>query len=368
VSVQSTAGRRRRLAIDVLGRQLDRADPESAAARLAVSLGQPRPMVVSADIDGLVSAAMLASVAPWKIVGFVVQSTKLVLHPSVTGGMPDDLVAVDLFSLRHDSISNHVVRFGDKRPRLGHLSAAWQEWDAAVDAAAAARLMLVPSIWARTQGCYEDADKVTSSKFKYPLGSAQILLALLEAAGHPPRFYDRHYLPWLVANCDGGVATYSRHAYNARVWWPVMAGAVGPASLTEQVFRMVDEMRPHDFLDTVNALDRERQANDEARWLDDDWNLADASTMTLRRTLRWLCDLTGWRDPVRSGLDAMAEWQQRSVNGQGLIYLGSDEHKKVTAATEADAVASIGAAQTAVNANFYHGGFSGSRFNWAGGW
>src|SRR4051812_29134811 len=111
MSVQSTAGRRRRLAIDVLGRQFDRADPESAAARLADSLGQPRPMVVSADIDGLVSATMLASVAPgWEIVGFVVQSTRLVLHPTVMGGMPNDLVAVDLFSLRHDSISNHVVR------------------------------------------------------------------------------------------------------------------------------------------------------------------------------------------------------------------------------------------------------------------
>ena len=32
------------------------------------------------------------------------------------------------------------------------------------------------------------------------------------------------------------------------------------------------------------------------------------------------------------------------------------------------AAASIRAAFNAVNANFYFGGFSGSRFNWVGGW
>jgi hypothetical protein len=33
-----------------------------------------------------------------------------------------------------------------------------------------------------------------------------------------------------------------------------------------------------------------------------------------------------------------------------------------------DAAASIRATFNAVNANFYFGGFSGSRFNWVGGW
>lgn len=321
-------------------------------------------MAVSADIDGVVSATMLASVAQeWDIVAFAVGSVKLLIHPSVAAAMPPDLFAVDLFSPGHDSISNHVVKYGNKRLRLTGLRNAYQGWDRMVDQAQSQRLMAVPSIWAGTQGCYEDADKPTSSKYKYPLGSAQILLAMLEASGHPPKFFDRHYLPWLVANCDGGVATYTKYAFNARIWWATMAGAVGPASLTEQVFRLVDGMRPHEFLDTVNALDRERQAQGLEPWLNDDWNLAKSDLDTLARTLRWLCELTGWRDPVRGGIDGLDTWVEQPVNGRGDVPFD-----RVAPADERAHVASIGAAAAALNANFYHGGYSGSRFNWIGGW
>lgn len=324
-------------------------------------------MVVSADIDGIVSAAMLAAVAPaWEIVGFVSRSSRLLLHPTVQNAMPSDLVAVDLFSAGHDSISNHVVKYGTKQSRLPNLRAAWQAWDALVDAAGKQRLHAVPSLWAQTQGCYEDANKPTSSKYKYPFGTAQFLLAMLEAAGSPPKFYDRHFLPWLVANCDGGVSTYTQYAFNARVWWPVMAGAVGPASLTEQVFRMVDGMRPHDFLDTVNALDRERQALGVPRWLDDTWNLVDHTVSTLATTLSWLSDLTGWGDPVKGGTSSLGTWIDQPVSGSGAVYIAGTN--TVKPANEAAAVASVTSAMTAINANFYHGGFSGSRFNWAGGW
>lgn len=367
MSAQTTATERRRIAIRALSREIDGSNPTSAASRLSTALATPRPMAVSADIDGLVSATMLASVAPaWKIVALVVSSQKVLVHPSVAGGMPSDLVAVDLFSLNHDSISNHVVCYGQKQPRLPNLRAAWQAWDAAVDTAAQQRLFAVPSLWARTQGGYEDAARPDSSRWKYPLGTAQILLALLEAGGHPPKFFDRHYLPWLVANCDGGVSTYRTYAANARVWWAVMAGAVGPASMTEQIFRLVDGMRPHDFLDTVNALDRERQASGIQQWLNDDWNLADAQTVTIERTLRWLTDLTGWDDPVLGGLGSLSTWATVPVNGSGAIYIGGSN--ATTTATEAAAVTSLQAASQALNANFYHGGYSGSRFNWVGGW
>lgn len=363
--VQETVTQRRRIAIEALGRELDGADPSSSAARLGRRLANPRPLAVSADIDGIVSAAMLASVAAtWDVVALVVKSERILVHPSVASAMPADLVAVDLFSLKHDSISNHVVKYGAKQPRLANLSAAWRRWDAAVDAAATQRLMAVPSIWAGTQGCYEDADKATSSKYKYPLGTAQLVLALLEAAGHPPRFYDRDYLPWLLANCDGGVSTYTKHSYNARVWWPVLAGAVGPASLTEQVFRLVDGMRPHDFHDKVNALDRERQARREKRWLNDQWNLADERRDTLARTLQWICDLTGWRDPLRGGIGDLGAWVEMPLRPGGLVEMAG-----ITQADEARKVQLIDSAVDALNANFYMGGFGpGSRFNWIGGW
>ena len=108
----------------------------------------------------------------------------------------------------------------------------------------------------------------------------------------------------------------------------VMAGAIGPASLTEQIFRMVDGMRPHDFLDTVNALDRERQAANQDRWLDDNWNLAGSSTATLTQTLQWLCNLTGWRDPVRGGLSALPTWAESPVAGTGAVYLGTEKDRR----------------------------------------
>ena len=367
MSVQSTAAARRKIAIEALSRELDGSAPASSAACLGALLSDPHPMAASADIDGLVSATMLASVAPgWEVVAFQVQSATVLVHPSVAAAMPPDLVAVDLFSVDHHSISNHVVKYGSRKLQLKGLRTAFEVWDATVDAAGHTRLQAVPAIWADTQGAYEDADRPTSSKYKYPFGTAQILLAMLEASGHPPKFFDRHYLPWLVANCDGGVSTYTKYAWNARVWWPVMAGAVGPASLTEQVFRLVDGMRPHDFADTVNALDRERAANGEQAWLDDNWNLANPATATIERALKWLCDLTGWRDPVRGGVGGLKHWARQPVSGSGAVHIAGAS--RVSAATEAAAIATVASASTALNANFYHGGFSGSRFNWAGGW
>ena len=46
-------------------------------------------MVVSADLDGLVSAAMLASVCPdWTIAAFVVHSAKILIYPTLASAMP----------------------------------------------------------------------------------------------------------------------------------------------------------------------------------------------------------------------------------------------------------------------------------------
>lgn len=370
--VHATASARRRIAIDALGSQLDARDASSAASRLRLALsGAPRPLVISGDIDGVVSAAMLTSVAPgWNVVAILCQSQKLLVHESVASGRPHDIFGLDLFSVEFDNVSNHVVKFGRKRLQREPIRQAFNEWDECVqDAASTRRLLAVPSLWAGTQACYEDADHADSAKYKYPLGTAQLLLALLEACGRPPRFYDRHFLPWLIANCDGGISTYQQHAYNAGVWWPTLAAAVGPASLTEQVYQRVATMRPHDFIDAVNRLDRERQAQDQPRWLDDDWNLINQSPVTLERAIGWLCELTGWRDPVRGGHESLGSWLAVDVlaEDRASVYLSGEKLKETVANPEAAAVA-IRGARTAINANFYFGGFTGSRFNWAGRW
>ena len=370
--IHKTAGDRRRIAIRALGTQLDGHASDSAASRLRHLIdGPPRPMIISGDIDGLVSAAMLASVAPgWEVVAIVCQSQTILMHPSLSDRpRPGDLFGVDLFSIQCDNVSNHVVEFGPKKLQLLPVREAFQAWDAQIALASRERLLAVPAIWASTKACYEDADKPDSSKYKYPLGTAQILLALLEAAGRPPRFYDRQYLPWLIANCDGGVSSYSKYAFNAAVWWPTLAGAVGPASLSEQVYQRVATMRPHDFIDAVNRLDRERQASGFPAWLNDDWNLVNQSVPTLARTLTWLSQLTGWDDCVRGGSSSLSSWKSVVIPPEesGQVYLSGGQSAKTKADPEA-AAASIRAAGEAINANFYFGGFSGSRFNWVGGW
>lgn len=377
--VHSTAQARRRIAIDALSRELD-PGPGSASSRLASMLGQRRPVVVSGDIDGLVSAAMLGSVAPnFEVVAFVMQSSTILVHPSVRAAQPRDLFGIDVFSVQYDNVSNHVVKWGQRKIKIPHVLSAFGDWDAAVDQAAAQRLLAVPAIWAGTQASYEAAGRADSANYKYPLGTAQVLLAMLEAAGHGPKFFDRTYLPWLVANCDGGVSTYTTYANNARVWWPVLAGAVGPGSMTEQIFRLVDTMRPHDFLDAVHRLDRERQASGKAAWLNDNWNLAGQSALVLESTLEWLTELTGWRDSVRGGLGNIRGWDEVPVKGRAQVYYGSkapkDEIMKANPTTMVKttvdpqlAASLIRGGLNAVNANFYVGGQSGSRFNWVGGW
>ncbi len=324
-------------------------------------------MMVSADIDGLVSATMLGSVAPrFDIVAFSVGSASWLVHPSVQLGPPTDLFGVDLFSAYHDNVSNHVIKWGRKVLQAIPVRMAFQQWDATVDLMATQLLFGVPSIWAATQGGQEDAGIPDSSRYKYPLGTAQILLAMLEVAGRGPKFFDRTYLPWLVANCDGGVSTYAKYADNARVWWPMMAGAVGPGSLTEQIFELVDRARPHDFLDAVHRLDRERPVG-QAPFLRDDWNLAGSSVAVLKATLSWLTDLTGWRDPVRDGITSLDTWVSLPPTASALAYYKTPGLKSDP--TMAAAVAAqVSGASAALNANFFHGGPSGSRFNWVGGW
>ncbi|MFC7726164.1 hypothetical protein ACFQW6_13685 [Nocardioides sp. GCM10028917] len=367
----STAQARRRIAIEALGRELSN-DPTSASTRLGSMLGEARPMVVSADIDGLVSATMLGSVAPnFEIAALSVGSAAWLVHPSVSSGAPSDMFGVDVFSANHDNVSNHVIKWGDKKAQLLPVREAFARWDLLVDTMSKSKLLAVPALWANTQGGREQAGRPDSSTYKYPFGTAQILLAMLEASGHAPKFFDRTYLPWLVANCDGGVSTYARYAANARVWWPVMAGAIGPGSLTEQIFELVDTSRPHDFLDAVHRLDRERPAS-VPQFLNDKWNLMGGTTPSLtvlQHTLTWLTDLTGWRDPVRGGIPALDQWVMLPPSASGLVYYTSAGPKGGVAKDDPLLAASlIDGAASALNANFYQGGMTGSRFNWVGSW
>jgi hypothetical protein len=363
--IHDSAQKRRTIAMRAIGRELDGRDAASSASRLrALAVAaNPRPMLIGGDIDGIVSAAMLGSVMPhFKVAAALIKSDHVLVHPDYVHTPLAHFFGVDVFSLQFDNISNHVEYFGGTQLQNIALREAYQRWDRAIDdAIAGGRFFAAPNVWARIQGGREGAKQPDSSKFKYPFGTAQITLALLEAAGLPPRFYDQTYLPWLVANADGGIATFSEHGYNARVWWPVMAGAIGPGSLTASIYDLLRTMRPHDFQNAVHQLERERGSR--LPFLNDKWKLADDTPSTLERTFEWLAELTGWRDPVVGGIGQMHKWHLLPLLAGGQVPLSAPK-----TGMRADAPATIDGARLAINANFRQGGHGGSRFNWVGDW
>ena len=94
------------------------------------------------------------------------------------------------------------------------------------------------------------------------------------------------------------------------------------------------------------------------------------SVTTIKSTLTWLTDLTGWRDPVRDGITSLDQWVVLPPTSGGLVYYTSNGPKNVLKAKDDPIAAAnlIDGAGAALNANFYHGGATGSRFNWVGGW
>ena len=367
--IYATARDRRKLAIHVMSTELDPTTPTSSASKLKKIIEGPfRPVVISGDVDGVTSSALLGAVTNnCKVVAVVNNKDREVyVHPNFASKRPNNLLGLDVFSPEFDNVSNHIVLFGDKRLTVPAVLQAFNKWDAKVLKAAndPDRLMAVPGIAGHTQAGYSDAEKADSSKYKYPLGTAQWLLALLEAIGKSPKFYERHYLPWLIANCDGGVTSYRDYGYNVEIWWSTMAAAVGSMSQSETIYSMIRNMRPLDYVNTVHQLQREFQFAGEPVF-DDKLNLRSSRLNGIQSAFNWIFDVSGWSDPVYGGITGMDEWVTLSVDpkSHGIVSLKPSEISD----PEGDA-ARIGTSSNALNANFYIGGETGSRFNWMGGW
>ena len=85
----------------------------------------------------------------------------------------------------------------------------------------------------------------------------------------------------------------------------------------------------------------------------------------IKDAFEWIQDVSGWSDPVHGSIEGMEKWITIAVDpkNHGIVSLKPSEISDPTA----DA-ARIDSASKALNANFYIGGESGSRFNWMGGW
>ena len=322
-----TAGRRRENIISTFSRELDPKNPGSAASRLdgLIRSSSSRPMIVSGDIDGLVSAAMLRKAAPgWEAVALVVKSGTVYLHPDVVDGLQlADCFGVDVFSTYIDNVSNHVALWGGKKAGGSAAAlAAAQAYDAEVRRRSQTALLATPSLWAGIEGSYGEAgSRPFTAGYRYPLGTAQVLLALLEVIDRSPKMFDRDYLPWLVANCDGGLKTIRDYAHTVPMWWSCMAAAVGPASISEQVFQVAATQRPTEFVDIVNRLRAESHqvSGSPAAHLDDSWNLRTQSLSDIAPVVRWLGSLSGWPDPFRGGVEHLTDWKAVPLAAAGKL-------------------------------------------------
>lgn len=317
-----TAPARRAQIINALSREFNVADPSSAVARLRriIREGPPRHLIISGDIDGVVSAMMLAHVTDWKVAGMVLGSRDLLLHPSLGGTMlpllehPEEisvgttgLFGVDVFSPLFSSVSNHPLRWGKKRlasvPECQGLTEAFDE---AIDSIAEDRLFLNPSYWAGIEAAVDSATNPRSMQYRYPLGTAQLLLAALEAAQLSPKLFDRDYLPWMVANCDGGLETIRTYHFNAPMWWSALGAVVGPASISESLYQLAINQRPNEFRDVANALRSEEPKVASA--LKDNWNFRRESAEDIPTVVSWLSGISGWQDPFLDGTECLHEW------------------------------------------------------------
>ncbi len=97
---RATAKERRANIVAALQRHLDPGQPDGSAARFAglLQAGAFRPMLVSADIDGLVTASLLAQAVKWRAVGLIVKSEVVYLHPDYHPDNQPDLDIEDLFA------------------------------------------------------------------------------------------------------------------------------------------------------------------------------------------------------------------------------------------------------------------------------
>lgn len=332
---QKTAQARRRNIISSLSANFDVRD-DSPVSRLgrAIADEAPRTLVVNSDVDGLTAAMMLASVSNWRIGALVdkygYRTTPGVALPHQPGETREDLFGVDVFSPLFSNVSNHPIFFGPKPGGDARLKSLLTPFDESMRGAAATLGVVNAAAWAGIEAM-GSSESPTGMPYKYPLGTAQLMLAALEGSGNAPKFFDRQYLPWLVANCDGGLETIRIYSWNAEMWWSALAAVVGPASLSEHIFQTAATQRPGQFLDTDRRL-RYEEPN-RSLCLNTKWNLADDRPETISTFVGLVMDWTGWPDPFIGGHDSISGWDRVSptratLKKDGLTNKSDDEIKR----------------------------------------
>src|SRR5690349_20057973 len=115
---QETAGARRTAIIAALNAGFDLTTETShvSSFRKMAMDGTPRYLIGNADIDGLVSAQMLAAATGWKLAAIIDRTGAIRVHPQFDSaqGLIDtgEVFGVDIFSPLFPGVSNHPIYFG----------------------------------------------------------------------------------------------------------------------------------------------------------------------------------------------------------------------------------------------------------------
>lgn len=345
---QATARQRREDILRAFSEQLS-AQPTSSASQLRRYLeGETRQMIGNLDIDGLCAAAMLASVSDWRLAVVVDRSTEVCAHPDFdlaeeAGTAEERLFGVDVFSALFPSASNHPVLFGSLPGRPHALRDAYQSHDDFMLNRVKSLGSISPSAWVEI-GASLGSKHPHGLPYKYPLGTTQILLAALEAAGTGVRMFDRQYLPWMIANADGGATSIRAYAWNVELWWSAMAAAAGPASYSEALFQLVTTQRPNQFLDADRRLRWDEP--DRSKSLKTSWNLKTTQVTDVQAAVELITSWSGWPDPFLGGVGNFSTWN-RSRPTTGVLPL-----KGITRMPSAVLDAHLAAARKALHVNF----------------
>lgn len=301
VNRQETARDRRTNIITTVEQHLGHAGTP-ALQELNQRLDVDQWMITGADIDSLISAALLAAASDgrWRVGVVIVRSRDALVAPQLgslkAAAQRDDVYGVDLFSTQFPSISNHPLLFGTttRQPRRTDVREECRKFDDDVLDALTKQAGINLSGWAGIAANF-GAENHLSRYYKYPLGTAQLALACLEVIGRAPRLYDRQYLPWMIANCDGGLKTIRQYPWNVEAWWSALAAVAGPSSLSESVYQVATQQRPTEFIDVDRRLRYDEPTR--AKSLRSDWNLAGESMDNVIAVTQLIRDLSGWPDP-----------------------------------------------------------------------
>lgn len=346
---QATARARRKKIIEELHRGFNPYDSDSPVGKFKglTELGEPHWVVTNADIDGLVASQMLASVTSWRVHALTDRQGRIRVHPS----HPDasSIVAsgkafgVDVFSPLFAGVSNHPILFKPDLKGTQKGKDILRSFDSEIESSMRDLGILNLSGWVGISSM-GGSRRVDGIPYKYPLGSAQVMLAVLESVGLGPQMYDRQYMPWMIANCDGGLDTIRNYAWNAEPWWSALAASVGPASLSEAIYRLATEQRPNEFVDIDRRLRYDEPERSSA--LNTKWNLKNAEVDTLESVVGLIEDLTGWVDPFEGGVSNLKEWQVVNPTARALPLKG------ILTADRSMVQAHLSGARRAIHMNF----------------